>query len=328
MPPIFDEHYAVQTVPTKRRKLEGSCLPGFCHGLFFDSPMTLQDASSLSLPQIPKEMNRSPTQEGDIDQMLAAEMYKLSVKEREEVYDDVHGTSELVLENPAFLEAKLREFASEVELVRERDKSAYNEAMTSNSKFVSDPKFHLMFLRGKQFDAKEAARQMVNHFDTKRRLFGVEKLGRPIKYSDLSVSDKASIDEGSMHTLSRPDNVGRSIFCVYIHKMKGPPLGTARMLFYHIMCLLENEETQRKGALLLYWMDPSSFSVAQSDLEAWQTGTEVMHSVPLRPVGLHYCGHGSSMHPGVQVGLRLACRQMKVRFRCHLGTYLGAVNAR
>ena len=209
----------METVPTKRRKLESGCFGGFLNNILCNpSPSsTFEDASSLSLPQFPTHVTTTASAnqssaDDDVDQLLASEMYKLSVDERNRAYDDLHGISTMTNEDPNLVETKLVELTQALEAIRPRDKTAYTDAMTMNPEYVSDPKLRLMFLRAKQFDANEAATQMVNFFDVKRRLFGDAKLTETIQWSDITEEDRKSVAEGAMRPLSQRDSAGRAIF--------------------------------------------------------------------------------------------------------------------
>jgi hypothetical protein len=148
-----------------------------------------------------------------VEELLANELEKLSLVEREQILFDVHGFAQVYDEDSASIQAHLKQF--ETELLKIPDKSAYEHAKYLNTEYVNDPAFLLMFLRSETFDAKKAAEKMICHFDIKRELFGSgDVLGREVRLSDLTEDDMESLESGFLQVLPTRDAAGRSIFCV------------------------------------------------------------------------------------------------------------------
>ena len=90
------------------------------------------------------------------------ELNQMSVKDRERVFEDIHGVSAEVVETPELVETGLLLLEQQVNSIS--NKNAYNLAATQNWAYVNDRKLRLMFLRAERFDATKAANRMVGFF--------------------------------------------------------------------------------------------------------------------------------------------------------------------
>jgi hypothetical protein len=145
----------------------------------------------------------------ETDALLAKELNQLSMKEREEVYHDIHGVAEIIEETPEFVEIKLKEL--ELELAKIPIKKAYNQAKEKSPEFVTSIRNCLMFLRADRFDATEAAARMVRYYEEKLHLFGPERLARDLRMKDLKEEERSSLESGYVQLLPGRDRAGRAI---------------------------------------------------------------------------------------------------------------------
>ena len=134
---------------------------------------------------------------------LSKAMESLSVEERTMALNDIHGVSELNEEEDLFLEAKLEEMESQLENFPR--KQAYDIAMRLNPGYVLNRDFRLIFLRSVEFDAALAAKRIVNHFECKLDMFGIEPLGRDIRLSDFDQKDMIALMSGYHQFLEQRD---------------------------------------------------------------------------------------------------------------------------
>ena len=160
--------------------------------------------------------NHDATQKAEADRrsmdtLLAAEMNQMSLKERELVYEELHGVDEVIEETPSFINESLQELQRELQDIS--NKSAYNQAESMNPEYVQSQEFRLMFLRAERFDAKKAASRLVNFMEGKLEYFGPDSLARPIELTDLDADDMAFIKSGVMQFLPGRDVAGRAILC-------------------------------------------------------------------------------------------------------------------
>jgi hypothetical protein len=197
------------------------------------------------------DLNLNPTAmiDGTGETMLALEMAKLSVNEREKVTQDIHGvnddvvheTPDLIRQKLAQLDSRLTELggttppstaslllSSTVTSVsspvsspnnnsnnrndQNVNMSAYNLAMSLNARYVTDEKFRLIFLRSCDFDVDRAAKRMAMHFEKKLELFGTNRLCQTITQQDLTVDDHECLQSGQSQLLPYRDVSGRAVF--------------------------------------------------------------------------------------------------------------------
>ena len=143
---------------------------------------------------------------------FANELNKLSIKERDEVLQDVHGVSDTMNEESEFVDDCLQSVVQELSRISDADKRAYLLAKQKNPQYVNERKFLLMFLRANLFDASNAASRIVSFFQAKLELFGPEKLGRDIMMNDLNEEDIACFESGYCQVLGGRDRAGRAVF--------------------------------------------------------------------------------------------------------------------
>ena len=144
-----------------------------------------------------------------IQSLLALDLNKISMKERGEVYEDLHGVSSLVDESPEMVASRLAELETEIAKIRCRD--AYIAATSKDSSYTSSRALRLKFLRAEQFDSKRAAARLIGFFERKLEIFGPDPLARDILLSDLNEDDQICLQSGLMTLVPEKDMAGRGI---------------------------------------------------------------------------------------------------------------------
>jgi hypothetical protein len=144
-----------------------------------------------------------------IDSMIAKQMSRLSVQDREKAYMDVHGVSDLVEETPEMVEGGLVQLEREILLLKER--AAYDLADSMDPAYTRNRDFRLAFLRTELFDSQQAALRLIRHFQMKLDLFGRERLVMEITQDDLDKDDMEAVYSGSGRFLPATDRAGRLI---------------------------------------------------------------------------------------------------------------------
>lgn len=139
---------------------------------------------------------------------LAKELNALSMNDREGIYHDIHGISEMK-ETSELIEKSLNQIEHALNAMQLND--AYRLAESMNKEYVQDRKYRLMFLRAEEFDASAAACRMNRFLQNKLDLFGIDKLCQDIKLKDLSASDLKCYQTGAIQILSRRDRAGRAV---------------------------------------------------------------------------------------------------------------------
>jgi len=177
-----------------------------------------------------------------LDQVVAEKMKAPSIDDQE----DVNGVTQPDEETAPFLTAKLDDMDISINLIADRD--AFNMALRQSAEYVNDPKLRLMFLRTTYFNSKTAAARFVKFFQRKLDLFGERLLTKDITMADLDKDDLAFLYSGKTQLLPERDSAGRFVFCSF--KLDAELFNTmapARIYFYLVMALLEDEDVQRYG---------------------------------------------------------------------------------
>jgi hypothetical protein len=144
-----------------------------------------------------------------IDSVIAKQMSRLSVQDREKAYMDVHGVSDQVEETPEMVERGLVQLESEILLLK--DRAAYDLAESMDPNYTRNRDFRLAFLRTELFDSQQAALRLMRHFQTKLDLFGRDRLVMDITQDDLEKDDMVTLYSGYCQSLSATDRAGRII---------------------------------------------------------------------------------------------------------------------
>ena len=152
---------------------------------------------------------RTETTQGDT---LVEELNALSVREREGVYNEIHGISNQSEETPELLDAAVKSLRNELGLIPKKKRHALDHAMFLKPTLMDDRAFMLMFLRADYFDTREAAIRMNKFFDFKLEVFGENKLAERITYEDLDEEDREVVDSGCVNTLAFKDSKGRPVW--------------------------------------------------------------------------------------------------------------------
>jgi hypothetical protein len=173
---------------------------------------TLQSGRHKSLTMAPMTMAPMESNEtllSAVQSTLAQDLNKISLNEREKVFEDLHGVSGLVDESPELVASCLAELEHRIANIRGR--SAYNAAVSKDSSYTSSRYLRLKFLRAEHFDCKKAAARLVGFFEKKLELFGLDSLARDLLISDLNEEDRKCLQSGLMTLVPEKDKAGRGI---------------------------------------------------------------------------------------------------------------------
>jgi hypothetical protein len=149
----------------------------------------------------------------EVDKLLAAELNAMSFRERETLYEEIHGVEREIEETEQLLEESLWAMERVLQTSRHiaRHRHLYEQAMQMNPSYM-DRAFKLMFLRAENFDPDLAAQRLVLFLEGKTRFFGEETLARPITLDDFNTDDMAFMKGGICQTIPARDRSGRVIF--------------------------------------------------------------------------------------------------------------------
>ena len=152
-------------------------------------------------------------QKNELVTTLAEDLNRLTLVERDAVYQEIHGVNTVVQESPQLVKESIQ--ALEGELVKISVKPAYDEAKRVPNPYVDSEGFRLMFLRAEDYDPHKAAIRLVKFMDEKRRLFGPQSLYRNLLLSDLNADDLKCMKAGSFQRLSQRDRSGRRVWASF-----------------------------------------------------------------------------------------------------------------
>jgi len=250
----------------------------------------------------------------EIESLIAQQMMKLSVEDREKVYCDVHGVKEGEKETEEMIQTGLDSLQREIEKLQDRE--AYDLAYTKDPKYLERRSFRLAFLRSDSFDARKAAIRLVRHFQVKLDLFGEEKLVMDIVQDDLDRDTMDALYTGTDQILDATDSAGRYIISIVF----GAPWTTRAYLqrsFYNNTTTLRNPQKHNQGCIIVIYSlaNPSQ----QGDMSKHYTFTKLAECLADRIEALHLCHDSPKGQALLTVGKAAASPSIKIRIRTHFG---------
>jgi hypothetical protein len=153
--------------------------------------------------------------DGRADALLAKELNSMSLKERDALYEQIHGVEAIVDETPDFCDEKL--LIMDQALLDIPNKPAYDRASPD---YVTGRNFRLSFLRADSFDPTKAAMRLVKFMDWTLKFFGPDTLSRPVYLSDLDEETLKFLKAGPFQILPERDRSGRAIV-MDLHSLVG-----------------------------------------------------------------------------------------------------------
>jgi hypothetical protein len=280
-----------------------------------DDSFFLPDEETLSLARPPPAQN---IEDKEMESQLAKEINQLSMAERDEVLRDIHGVNDDIEETPELVAQKLVELENALQKIRKKD--AYDLAQFKSPEYAREYNFRLMFLRAERFAPSKAAARIVRHFETKLELFGPEKIARDIIMDDLGEDGITSLVSGFTQNLPVRDSSGRAIHC-WIPALRHPDCSIKarlRHIFYVAMLAMWDEETQKKGIVILVYLLGES-TIKFDPNGAWHIAA-LGACCPPRISSVHVCVNDSRLYPLIALGLMVAGSYTRLRYRYHRGT--------
>ena len=156
----------------------------------------------------------APESKNKSDIMIADALKHMSIADREQATNDVHGISEDIVEDPNFIQECLnmqREALVKLKSDSSLPSAAINLAESKDPTYVNNQRFLLKFLRADRYDPKLAAERMIRYFDLKLFLFGESRLCKDITFDDLQPEDVKMIKKGHAQILPTRDRAGREV---------------------------------------------------------------------------------------------------------------------
>ena len=146
-----------------------------------------------------------------VDDLLTHEMDKLSFKDRNDIYEEIHGVACLSrAESPKLIEQSLSEMSIEIDRIKHKY-VAYLEATKCYNPYVHGMEIRLRFLRCDLFDVPKAADRMLKYLDLTQELYGDIALTRPIQLRDLGKQEMEMLRGGDAQPMPFRDRSGRRL---------------------------------------------------------------------------------------------------------------------
>ncbi|CAJ1946183.1 unnamed protein product, partial [Cylindrotheca closterium] len=230
------------------------------------------------------------------EQAIAQALGKLSLKERERAYEDVHGISQPIDETPKTIADLMQKLMFELASIK--SKPAFDIAKQLSEDFVTNHAFLLSFLRAECYDATKAAARMVKYFETKKELFGAEMLTKTITFEDLDSDTQKVVARGSISLLPSRDTLGRYVYVSSPgHHLSGlTTLATLpKAVWYIVSTVAEDEESQLKGFVAITYAVGSQLQDkgGERNKAMWFACVNAGTCIPVRVSGFHHC-HSST----------------------------------
>ena len=146
--------------------------------------------------------------------MIASDMSKLSIAEREKAENDVHGIGDTIVETPELLNRCLDEMNHFLEAIKRG--TSYELAEAMDRSYTSNVHFRTMFVRAERYRPSEAAERMIRFFDCKKELFGTELLVKDILLEHLSDDDVEALESGGLQVCPAKDSGGRPMLAIML----------------------------------------------------------------------------------------------------------------
>ena len=271
-----------------------------------------------------------------LDHLLSKELLELSVNDRNNLQEEIHGVRCLASEEtPDLIEESLRRLAIELDegvpISQKRGYLRSQETVASRA-YINGRDFRLMILRCELFDPRKAAERMARICNSLLDLFGEYALERPIKLSDFTNAELKVFRKGRVQLLPFRDRSGRKIAVLFpgaeFLKEKGNNNRARvralqlKIFLYCSMAISSDVDTQRKGLVFIVWFDAKLESGASPDVTRIRMGLKSHHMATLRASAVHICSPNTPFYKIQRSLLLLGLGPYRSRLRIHLGECL------
>jgi len=266
----------------------------------------------------------------DAESLLREEMMKLSLKDRNDFQEEIHGVQCLAPEEtPDFLKSKLEKLEVELngDAIPIENRKAFLKSQEMFAKknkptFVNSEEFRLRFLRCELFDVPTAALRITKYLSLVSELFGDFALQRPIRISDFSKTDLREFRKGRYQLLPYRDRAGvrgRRILGVFPDndwETMSPVLRT-KIWLYLTYVAGEDIEAQKYGIVVLVWFDSAWTRISKKPVLSAQN-TKVF-TLGVRTSAVHLCTPDTPVYRFRRSILLMRLRREKSRVKIHVG---------
>lgn len=261
----------------------------------------------------------------NLSTLIASELSKMTLEDREKVLEEVHGVVENNQEDPDEIQILFEKVQEE--LKRIRYKQAYEKAAFLSNTYVTDPEFVLHFLRADNYKPRKAAVRLVEHFKHKLELFGEDALVREIMYDDLTEDEKAILRTGFVQVLPDTDRAGRYVFVCNLSEFLNT--GTMRDMIratWYLSVRTTQMATNKSelGIVGVYFTHEMGNIWEKLSRDQYVNGTSFMgNALPFKFASVHFCFESNTLVAAIQSTLMMSLgRYARIRSRSHCGSRL------
>eukprot|EP00531_Pseudo-nitzschia_arenysensis_P001711 CAMPEP_0116142328 /NCGR_PEP_ID=MMETSP0329-20121206/14850_1 /TAXON_ID=697910 /ORGANISM="Pseudo-nitzschia arenysensis, Strain B593" /LENGTH=524 /DNA_ID=CAMNT_0003637557 /DNA_START=271 /DNA_END=1845 /DNA_ORIENTATION=+ len=266
-----------------------------------------------------------------VDTMLNHEMENLSFKDRNAIYEEIHGVVSLDREEtPELIQQSLLEMNMEIDRIQHKYVAYSKATKHSYNPYAHGIDIRLRFLRCDLFCVEQAAKRMMLYFDLTQELFGDIALQRPIQLKDLGKMEMEMIREGDAQPMPFRDRSGRRVMVAMNNFGLQYPLEVRiRVTLYLIWALGEEQESQRKGLVgVVCWPSskeaetPNNFAVVYSPREVSRhihLSNRMFECTPIRISCMHLCLPDEPIYHMFKAGMTLSMGVIRSRLKFHVG---------
>mmetsp|Transcript_13315 Transcript_13315/g.33500 ORF Transcript_13315/g.33500 Transcript_13315/m.33500 type:complete len:518 (+) Transcript_13315:144-1697(+) len=292
--------------------------------------------------------------ERPLDDLIAQDFNNLSFHDRNAINEEIHGVSSLSpIETPQMVADAIHRLSMEIDAIGHKPSYDRSQQWNSNSStmgidctqsiynyntetfrarthstYVNTLDFRLRFLRADLFDAKKAARRLIKFLDVVMDLYdgNDELLRRPIGLNDLkSKEEKDYLKLGNHQLLPFRDRSGRRVVAMVPDMENIPCVRLRSKVFLYLWFVAsDNEETQKKGIVLVAWprlpenKASNSRFVPKPSVPYWWRN--FIESVPIRICAFHFCiKNGGQFFKIVFATIGAALTKERIRMKIHTG---------
>lgn len=257
----------------------------------------------------------------DAEKLLQEEIMKLSLQDRNDYQEEIHGVKIIAKEEtPELLKESLRQLDAKLNSQRNPSFAHFLKSQQKLPTYVNTEAFRLRFLRSALFDVSTAAAQINDYLEHATELFGDYVLQRPIRISDFSKEELREFRKGRFQFLPYRDRAGkrgRRIFVVLPdQEWESMSWNLKRKIrTYMLYVAAEDTEAQKYGIVVIVWVDRAWMDVARSP---WYK--ENIKPMGTRISSVHFCTPDTPKHRFFQSLFALRLNKERARLQIHVGT--------
>mmetsp|Transcript_3474 Transcript_3474/g.9194 ORF Transcript_3474/g.9194 Transcript_3474/m.9194 type:complete len:568 (-) Transcript_3474:885-2588(-) len=305
----------------KKRTLDGS-----------SASSSRLDDTSIDDDSKPSSSGQPDTELLDAERQQAREISALSLREREDLYEDIHGVRRPVQETEDFRQEHLQRLEMELTVGLYDSKckyelSAKNRAIKATyvmtsflaPRITSDVDLRLAMLRVSQWDVQDAAIKIMKYFHMKERLFGREVCLRPIVFSDLQEDAQESINNGSLCTHDEEGFSARPMFTDVTARWRlRTSQSLAQAMFYMTHIFSRTIRAQQNGVVCVIYTLGTEMAHFRKALAMIRFNA--LDAMPIRPAGVHICVSHSRFKPILSAIAQAMPKTFLLQWKLHFGS--------